>query len=80
MTWQRERVVKRAISLKEMSVQYWPSEGTEKYNLVSVTLQDEKVVEDYVIRKFSITNTTVPKNICCYNIDGCIFRLCVVFC
>ena len=40
------------ISLKEMSVQYWPSEGTAQYGLASVTLQDEKLVGDYVIRKF----------------------------
>ena len=47
------------IYLKEMSVQYWPSDGVKKYRLVSVTLQDETVLEDYVIRKFNLSNKTV---------------------
>ena len=47
-------------------MQYWPSEGTEKYGLVSVTLKDEKLVEDYVIRKFSLTNKTVLGSISVY--------------
>ena len=40
-------------------MQYWPSEGVKKYSLVSVTLQDETVLEDYVIRKFNLSNKTV---------------------
>lgn len=45
--------------LKEMSVQYWPSEGTADYGLMSVTKQDEKLVGDYAIRKFILTNNKV---------------------
>jgi protein tyrosine phosphatase len=40
---------------EEMSVQYWPSEGTEKYSLVTVTLEDEIDLEDYVMRKFRLS-------------------------
>jgi hypothetical protein len=39
-----------------MSAQYWPSKGTQAYGLVSVTLKNEKMLQNYVIRKFSITN------------------------
>jgi hypothetical protein len=42
------------LSLKEMSVQYWPSEGTKKYSSVTVTLLDEMTLQDYVIRKFEL--------------------------
>ena len=41
-------------------MQYWPSEGTEQYSLISVTLQVERLARDYVIRKFSLTKNMVP--------------------
>jgi protein tyrosine phosphatase len=44
----------KCVSVKELSVQYWPSEGSKKYGLVTVTLKDEITLEDYLIRKFRI--------------------------
>jgi receptor-type tyrosine-protein phosphatase A len=41
---------------EEMSAQYWPFKGTETYGLVSVTLKSEKMLQNYMIRKFRITN------------------------
>jgi protein tyrosine phosphatase len=39
---------------EEMSVQYWPSIGVEHYGLVSVALLDEKLINGYIMRKFSM--------------------------
>ena len=49
------------ISFKEMSVRYWPPQGTEKHGQISVTLQEETILSDYVIRKFGLTNKMVLK-------------------
>lgn len=39
---------------KEMSAQYWPSEGTAEYAMMSVTKVKEKKLEEYTVRKFVI--------------------------
>ena len=46
-------------------MQYWPAEGTTQYGFVSVTLEDEKMVGDYVIRKFRINS----KRVCYHRSD-----------
>jgi protein tyrosine phosphatase len=43
--------------IKEMSAQYWPSEGTTaEYDSMSVTLQDERQLSGCKIRKLNLTN------------------------
>ena len=42
-----------------MSARYWPSKGTLEYDLMSVTMQDEKLFSEYAIRKFLLTNKKV---------------------
>jgi protein tyrosine phosphatase len=41
---------------EEMSVQYWPSAGTADYAMMSVTLEEEKFLDDYAVRKLLIKN------------------------
>ena len=51
-------------------MQYWPSEGTEEHGFVSVTLQDEKRMGDYVIRNFSLTNERVLRSSSVYRMGS----------
>jgi protein tyrosine phosphatase len=49
------------MELNDVSAQYWPSEGTAEYNLVSVTLHDQKHMEDYAIRQFTVTDSEISR-------------------
>eukprot|EP00058_Branchiostoma_floridae_P008994 XP_002594482.1 hypothetical protein BRAFLDRAFT_87671 [Branchiostoma floridae] len=42
--------------------QYWPTDGTEQYGLVTVTLKHTKVLANYTIRTFSLRHAKVKKN------------------
>ncbi|XP_078597852.1 putative receptor-type tyrosine-protein phosphatase mosPTP-1 isoform X3 [Branchiostoma floridae x Branchiostoma japonicum] len=41
--------------------QYWPTDGTEQYGLVTVTLKHTKVLANYTIRTFSLRHAKVKK-------------------
>jgi netrin-G3 ligand len=67
MIWENEigfiaMVTKMKENGEEMSVQYWPSEGTKKYSSVTVTLLDEMTLQDYVIRKFELCHAENKHN------------------
>ncbi|XP_019627739.1 PREDICTED: receptor-type tyrosine-protein phosphatase alpha-like isoform X4 [Branchiostoma belcheri] len=41
--------------------QYWPTDGTEQYGLVTVTLKHTKVLANFTIRTFSLRHAKVKK-------------------
>ena len=47
-------------------MQYWPSKATADYGLMSVTMQDEKLLGDYAIRKFLLTNNKARNVLCTF--------------
>jgi protein tyrosine phosphatase len=47
---------------KEMSVQYWPSDGTAEYAMMSVAMETEKKLEGYTVRKFLINKNDRKAN------------------
>ena len=43
--------------------QYWPDSDTKDYGPFSVTLSDEQVLTEYIIRKLQLTVRLIPKMI-----------------
>ena len=40
--------------LQSKCVQYWPDTGSQKYGEITVSMEQEQVKADYVIRKFKV--------------------------